>query len=262
NIPGKIFVDELGVNAQSSLFYNPKKLSNYTLDESEYNEWKSKFILDKTSKNMNIPQKAKGEYFGLRHVADYLFQILFGFPTFSNSSVRKKIRSILGRKVEIKKQYNHNIVSRINDFIFFPMQVSSDTQIKINSSIDNRQAIELIVNKYEVDNVIIKPHPADSDVEYVLDLVENSANLNVSNENTYSLIMRSKHVITINSTVGLEALIFGKPVTFLGNSIFSSMTKHDIAVYLMKYLINIDFFNVRETLSIDKIEEIYDRVTV
>jgi capsular polysaccharide export protein len=69
------------------------------------------------------------------------------------------------------------------------------------------------------------------------------------------LVLGAKEVVTINSTVGLEALICGKKVTVLGKSVYGSFSKRQAAVYAMRYLVEFDLYG---TSPISK--EAIDRV--
>ena len=57
------------------------------------------------------------------------------------------------------------------------------------------------------------------------------------------LIENSKCVITINSTVGMEAMIIGKPILILGDAIYSGFNQRRLATYIINYLLNIEYFS-------------------
>ena len=65
----------------------------------------------------------------------------------------------------------------------------------------------------------------------------------VTNSNTFELIQNARIVITINSTVGLEALILNKYVIFLGDTFYKNFDQERLKKYLLKYLINIEYFS-------------------
>ena len=112
-------------------------------------------------------------------------------------------------------------------YIFVPFQVDYDTQIISNSHwIKNMRmlfdVIENVAQKSEY-HFVLKEHPS-SGVEY-LDLYTRVNNIeNISFKNTYStqeLIEKSLAVITINSTVGIESLLFHKKVIVLGDAFYN-----------------------------------------
>ncbi|MCE1056025.1 hypothetical protein [Pseudomonas alloputida] len=134
--------------------------------------------------------------------------------------------------------------------VFFPLQVQLDTNIIMYSPYRSmRQAFFDIydaLNK-SPSNFLVRPHPEE--------LPETSPNIpryeNVKTSTAQTLdhwLEWSDIVVTINSTVGLEALIKGKKVITLGGSIYScagltsSLTKDldlspkDLRTRLIKYL--------------------------
>jgi CDP-glycerol glycerophosphotransferase (TagB/SpsB family) len=70
--------------------------------------------------------------------------------------------------------------------------------------------------------LIIKPHPEDkSRIEEIKSIIIEKSRI-VSDINLYSLLTVSDIVITVNSTVGLEALTLYKPVVVLGQAIYGN----------------------------------------
>ncbi len=112
-------------------------------------------------------------------------------------------------------------------YIFVPFQVDYDTQVISHSHwIKNmRMLFEVIEqaaqnSEYEF---VLKEHPS-SGVEYPDLYTRADKLLNVSFKNTYStqeLIENSLAVITINSTVGIESLLFHKKVIVLGDAFYN-----------------------------------------
>jgi len=113
------------------------------------------------------------------------------------------------------------------EYIFVPFQVDADTQIISQSPwVKNMRALYAIIESVAKESpyhFVMKEHPS-SGVEYP-DLHKRSLeNNNISFHNTYStqeLIENSMAVITINSTVGIEALLFHKKVIVLGNAFYN-----------------------------------------
>ncbi len=127
------------------------------------------------------------------------------------------------------------------------MQVFGDSQIKLHSKIDNEKAIELVSQKAKANNIplVIKPHPAEFDINALHTVIKlkEQYNFYISSENTFSLIMKSKMVTVINSTVGLEAILCGKDVDFLGDSFYQYFQDDDfLRYYINDWLIEYDIF--------------------
>jgi len=112
-------------------------------------------------------------------------------------------------------------------YIFVPFQVDYDTQVISHSHwIKNMRMLFDVIEKVSQNSeyeFVMKEHPS-SGVEYE-DLYARANQLsNVSFKNTYStqeLIEKSVAVITINSTVGMESLLFHKKVIVLGDAFYN-----------------------------------------
>lgn len=119
-------------------------------------------------------------------------------------------------------------------YFFLPFQVHTDTQVLLNSPrIRNMyeltdtvyRAVEAFNRKNQEDYwLVIKEHPSDyKRIDYT-DLKEKYQKEKVVFVTTMpssELIQESQAVITINSTVGLEALLKGKPVITLGKAFYN-----------------------------------------
>lgn len=112
------------------------------------------------------------------------------------------------------------------DFVFVPFQVDSDTQI-----VEYSQWIRNMSHLYEVvaslkstlgdkiPTIVIKEHPSSKYSYNYLHGLRNDVQF-YNSCNTQELIEKSKFIITINSSVGLEALLLNKPVVMLGDSFY------------------------------------------
>ena len=111
-------------------------------------------------------------------------------------------------------------------YYFVPFQVPTDTQVLLNSpwirSMEEfyevlEESIGFLPDGFKF---VIKEHPS-SDTR--LDNYYNKNELIVfaNSHNTQNLIENSKAVITLNSTVGIESLLLGKPVITLGDACYN-----------------------------------------
>ncbi|WP_225790928.1 hypothetical protein [Pseudomonas sp. Marseille-P8916] len=134
--------------------------------------------------------------------------------------------------------------------IFFPLQVQLDTNIIMYSKY--RSMRETFFEIYEAlnnstSNFLVRPHPEE--LPDTLPNIPRFENVKVSTDETLDYWLEwSDLVVTINSTVGLEALIKGKRVISLGGSIYSSagltsslskelnLSNSQIRARLIKYL--------------------------
>jgi capsular polysaccharide export protein len=115
-------------------------------------------------------------------------------------------------------------------YIFVPFQVDSDTQILVQSPwIRNmRHYYRLVVSSFkQLDDpqlhLIFKEHPS-SESSYP-DLHRKAAGEThihfVNNRRTQELIEHAESVVTINSAVGIESLLFDRPVIVTGRAFYN-----------------------------------------
>lgn len=110
--------------------------------------------------------------------------------------------------------------------VLFPFQIEWDSNILLNSPTYKKMLeiikdLQYIIRSMTNVVLIVKPHPEDRDrlAEIRSACTENcyvSTDLSIN-----SLLDTADAVVTINSTVGLEALIRHKPVVTLGHSAYS-----------------------------------------
>lgn len=113
------------------------------------------------------------------------------------------------------------------EYIFVPFQVDADTQILMQSPwIKNMRMLFDVIEKLSKDtkyHFVLKEHPS-SGVKYS-DLHQRTKNIPQINfhnsHSTQHLIEKSLAVITINSTVGIESLLFHKKVIVLGDAFYA-----------------------------------------
>ncbi|UIR30976.1 hypothetical protein LZP85_04070 [Priestia flexa] len=120
-------------------------------------------------------------------------------------------------------------------FIFIPFQVHDDSQVILNSKKinDMDSLVELVIDKVQQYNskyeenfhVVFKEHPADKNNIHYEKLYNRFKELRnvmfLTTGNTNEILKKSQMVITINSTVGIEALLHYKPVVTLGKSYYN-----------------------------------------
>ncbi len=131
------------------------------------------------------------------------------------------------------------------------MQVSNDSQVLLNSDVDNESAIRHAaeVARRRGCGLLVKPHPAEPDAAFIerIAALQSELGFLLVGGNTFQLIRQARHVVTINSTVGLEALLLGRSVEFLGRTYFRYLVdERRLAQYVMGYLVDIDYFSERQ----------------
>ncbi len=263
NIPGKLFVDPKGVNAQSLLFHKPNILDNYSIDEQQFEEWRRKYLEYKRTESITPLAK---KYRGIKNILfpiDSFATRFLNIPVIGEMNIIRKTKDIAQKSDAYFLFDEYDISSGI--FNFFPMQVSNDSQLLFNTSVTMHDAIEIAYkqSREQGRDLLIKPHPVEREekiFKYLLSL-QNKDGLYIVNKPTFNIVERCQQIITINSTVGLEGLIAGKKVAFLGKSFYSMMNEEQLKKYLMKYLIDVDYFS-NEDISAKLIKTILSRVLI
>jgi capsular polysaccharide export protein len=245
NIHGKLFVDPQGVNAASLLFTKPEILVQFgDVPDDEYLEWKETFLVRKTAE-LITPGALRN-----RSVRNYLFPldligtVLFRLPGGGDMNPFRRAAQIFRqRQQSALDAYRYTE----RPYILYPMQVSSDSQLLLNSEVSNGQAITFCSERASALGIdlIVKLHPMESDVRTVHLIRSMTAGrpVYIVATSTMELILHAHEVVTINSTVGLEAMIAGKQVTFLGRSFFPALTGERLKQYLLRYLIHVDYYS-------------------
>jgi capsular polysaccharide export protein len=243
NLPGKMFVNPSGVNAQSSLYRNINILNKYVVEEPEYLNWMKAY---ESSLAENIVSKK-------RYINNYLFLLdLLGFyffkiPKSGETNLVNKYRYSLPFKMNIK--YDEVDLSK-KRYVFLPLQVNHDTQLIFNSEIGNLEAIGIAYKRAveEGADLILKIHPAEFDKNFIRAVVDlrNKLQFLLVNYCVSELIKNALIIITINSTVGLQGKIFNKNVEFIGRSFYPLLDEQLLRNYILRYLINAEYLSERK----------------
>lgn len=124
-------------------------------------------------------------------------------------------------------------------FLFFPLHHDEETHLSWGEHFSNQYEIMEKVSRSLPEGIYlyIKPHPSwfctDFPVSQVLKL-KKLRNVRIVNPkiSPIELIKNSLATVTINSTTGLEAIIFGKPVLTFGHNFYAkeglSVVVHDM----------------------------------
>lgn len=120
------------------------------------------------------------------------------------------------------------------DYIFVPFQVDYDTQILLFSPwVKSMEDLFFIMKemseKFKI-NIVFKEHPSSKkEYPHLHKIAKESKYIQFANAYpTQELIKKSKGVITINSSVGVESLLFKKRVITLGDAFYNidGIVKH------------------------------------
>ncbi len=243
NIPGKMFVDPQGTNADSSIYENVSILKKFPADASQWEKWKAEYF---HRKRMEIrpPQSVKHKRIHASHLLDVLGFKILQLPFENNHTIIAKISQKIWQKKRRHQVDNYDVAGK--RYIFFPMQVGSDSQLIFHSEIRNIQAIEFALLDAESQglDLVVKLHPAEIDsLEFNKILaLRDTRKFYIIDQPTFMIVSHCVKVITINSTVGMEALLLNKPVAFLGKSFFKQFDEELLKNYILSYLVELNYF--------------------
>lgn len=259
NIPGKIFIDKRGTNAQSEIYSNIKILDEYVFDESIYEKWKSIYLKNKL-KSHGIPQKRSVRSdIQIRFLIDLLGSIFITRIGFNKNFMIYKIKQLINNVMYPLKYDSYDYKNK--KYIFFPLQVSYDSQIVLNSSIDLLEAFKMVLDYAKKNNydLVVKPHPQECNYSALVEFFKYKNEFILLNDNTFLLMKYAEEIWTINSTVGLEALIMGKKIKILGKALYKDFKGDYLKKYISSYLLNIDFFDKKD-ISMEATKNIINRL--
>jgi capsular polysaccharide export protein len=208
--PDTTTIDFQGVNAYSSLSKDKEFYKNYSVNE-------------KTLRSYNV-SKITNLKVNLKFI---LFIILnkIGAVLNLNTQVKNRGYSLIKyAKLFLKQKLSKKSsvdVSLPKKYLFVPLQVNTDTQLLIHSDFQDMQEFISKTEKefYSLDTdvgLVFKIHPMEKGmVDYKFDTRSIAAN-----SDTNELVQNSECVVTINSTVGFEAIQEHKKVIVLGEAFF------------------------------------------
>lgn len=260
NFPGKLFVDPSGVNIRSWFAKHYQTLSHTDLDMEKFSLWQRAYLEEKFYSHQ-IPQAKTVSSFNWHYPIDLAGFYFLSAPYSEHPDVFRQTWQYL-RSRKINFDYDYFEPASCNGYIFFPMQVSSDSQLLWNSQVDNIQALHktTAIAKESGKKLVVKPHPAETNHLFVNKLAKlrNLLGFLFVNNNTFQLMQYSDTIVTINSTVGMEAMLCGKPVITLGQAFYSDFSLEDLAYYLQHYLLEIDRF-AEQPISKEQLDQILSR---
>jgi len=272
NIKGRFLMDSDGLNIDSSLMH--ENIDAYHADYSRIKKFVCWYTADKERSHCPPQSRWKVDFQGC--VLDWfhnLCNVNRCVYEIRNAPFVEVINEVRRRRPGIHYD-GYDFRKRKNGFIFFPMQVKGDIQMILFSRLSQEEALRKAVSiagDAGVD-LLVKPHPAEKDArvwDTLASVRRNNNNVSIVNENTFLLIKYSRAVITVNSTVGIEALMYYKPVIVLGDAFYRNLTVDNIQespsiekiekfldYYIFEYLIEGDYYNPDKNINIDRVIKI------
>ena len=147
--------------------------------------------------------------------------------------IKDEASNLQGKAFKLPGRLNRDIPSAPDglpdNYVFIPFQVVKDSQLLLYSPLVGndmgllvqhcRAALKAVAADYRI---VAKLHPADVDnIDYTALMKAYPDVIFLKDYPSNDLIKSASLVITINSTVGVEALIYGKPVVTLGHNFYN-----------------------------------------
>jgi capsular polysaccharide export protein len=129
----------------------------------------------------------------------------------------------------LTKQFSDKPNSLLENYIFVPFQVNTDSQVIlfspwIKDMLDLVSQFDLISQQlgHEMPNIVFKPHPAcDQKYDGLIKQYQHHEKLHFDTQTpTPVLIQHADAIATINSTVGIESLLLNKKLIVLGQAFY------------------------------------------
>lgn len=247
--PFTLTVDSKGINFENSLPRNREFYESLAIDKKRLSLYlkKPEFAISdqELSSQLNLIAKKHRKYRFYRILFINIKKVLnkkYALKKLIKLS-KRKLYSFYSNRLEKKMlaQQNmsvKNIMTNACEYIFVPFQLQTDSQLLLFSPYIKtmRDLVQIVSktvreynSKYHTDiSVIFKPHPMYKDKDSTLKLKEivemiiPFGNSFVTTEySTNHLISRAAAIITVNSTVGIEALMSGKKVITLGQAFYN-----------------------------------------
>lgn len=113
------------------------------------------------------------------------------------------------------------------DFIFMPLQIPHDQSIRYFSDVDMDTAVDatLELARSTGRTLVLKPHPANRESMRALQARVCGPGVLWSDAHVHDLLAAAEGVVTINSGVGFEALLAGRPVVCLGRADYDAVVQ-------------------------------------
>lgn len=162
------------------------------------------------------------------------------YPSVATLPQQLNVRKTLGKRIK-----TNSTLPRI--YVFVPFQTNFDTQIVYHGRwIKNMEHLFNIIYQVAEElqiHFILKEHPSERQMDYsnLHEQAKNNPYISFANDiNTQELIEKSSAIVTVNSSVGLESLLFNKKVVVLGEAFYNieSITKSATTAEELKEIVN------------------------
>jgi len=257
--PNYITIEENGVNNNSTLDLSYETLKKLDLKDLE-NRYEEPENIKEPYKHMAW-QATMYYFFSTLKYIKYNQYTHHRDSSIINEGYYGAINFLKLKYYKLKERKHIDYISETitNNFIFFPLQVESDFQIKKHSPFNNieesiHEFFRLYTKYNSTEYIVIKHHPMDrgkNDYNKIIRLNAIKFNIDLKkimyiyDVDLPTCLKHAKKCITVNSTVGLSALIHELPVFLMGEANYNikTITNTEIDFFTNVKQPDMDLFN-------------------
>ncbi|MFV3384138.1 hypothetical protein ACNFCJ_01540 [Pseudomonas sp. NY15364] len=255
NFPGYTFFDPEGTDCLASIYRDPGILDSLAPTSVDVDAVFSHFA-ELKRRQKEIPQKADSPLKSRLKRSAFIIDTLLQKLTRLYGDRRIPMRKPASNQAAPNPLVYEPIPPKGQPFLFFPLQVSTDQQVLVNFDGGSiYTAIDAAIAHARAKGIAlyVREHPAEANKQKIREYLQQKAQqgeLHVTNASVPDLIDSCNEIITINSTVGLEARINRRQVKFLGKSFYAKASDEQLAVYLQHYFVKVDYHAPRITKEV------------
>ena len=237
----EIYVFEEGYVRPDYVTLEKWGVNNFSLIPRDY-----KFYENLENIDINTPKPTKPNF--LKMTTSAIFYYIFAYlstkinyPYYEHHRELNPYKELFYGIRNLYRKYKYKILEKNSldeiikkEYFFVPLQTCNDFQVKTHSEFKSiEEFIEVVLKSFAYyappdKYIVLKHHPVDRGrKDYQKYIYMLSKQLNILNRvivvydlHLPTLLKYTKGTITINSTVGLQALYHNSPVKVLGNAIY------------------------------------------
>lgn len=237
NIAPKLFADPEGVNGAARLAQRPQELDHLAIDDAEVEAWIAATL--EARRQIRPPQAVAADRINPWFIVDYLGAAVLRIP---QPAPLTPLTKIINKLRAWRRPAQPPAVMPDRPYLFLPLQVHDEAAPGLAPRQVDRDAFAAAAAHARGKGLqlVVKPHPVEADSALLNDLAADCARDGhlLTSANTSALTEGAEAIVTVSSSVGLDALLMEKPVIILGDALFKNFTRRQAAVFCMAWLID------------------------
>jgi hypothetical protein len=153
-------------------------------------------------------------------------QLPFDGSTVDREAARPFVARLRKRWVEARKSRYEQPIQKVElplDCIAVFLQTEAYRDVTETCHLNLRQMVKSLMARDDPRAIVIKPHPRDISPDtraFLARMAARDPRVQVVNANIHDILAHARVCVTINSAVGIEAMLHGVPVVLCGQSDF------------------------------------------